>query len=251
MLRAGQVPGWRSGERPDVLAWLRSGYAPDDGGQGGGDAGTGGDGQGSGGSAGAGGGGGGGADGQTGSDGQPFDAARAQRTIDALRSEIKALKGTAKERDDLAARLKAIEDKDKSDSERLAGDLKSATEKLSRAEQRAAEYEQRYTTALIRAAIDREAHRANAIDPDAVYALVDRSEISIDEAGTVVGADKAVAALLKAKTYLVKPDGDGGNGSGGNSGVKSTPTTPQPKAPAGGDDEAARRAAAAGYRAAW
>jgi hypothetical protein len=198
---------------PDVLAVLRGGYAPDGGGAG--DGGT--DGQAAGGS---GAGGAGDGAGGTGSDGTPFDAERAQRTIAALREKEKAGAQAARERDDLAARLKAIEDKDKTDSERLAGDLKSASDKLTAAEKKAAELEAKYTGALIGAAIEREAGKLGAVDAETVAALVDRSEIKIDEAGVVTGADKAVAALLKAKPFLVKTDG------GVPGGMKSTPGTP-------------------------
>jgi type I site-specific restriction endonuclease len=79
----------------------------------------------------------GGTEPQAGKDGTPFDAQRAQATIDALRNEIKAGKATAKEAEALKARLKEIEDKDKSEVERLAGSAKEASEKLTASEKRA------------------------------------------------------------------------------------------------------------------
>jgi hypothetical protein len=151
--------------------------------------------------------------------GDDFDKDRALATIRKLREGEKAAKATAKELEDARTKLREFEDKDKTDSEKLSGDLKSTTDKLTAAEQRAAQAETRYKDALIRSAIDREAHKGNAVDADAVAALIDRSGIDIDDAGTVTGADKAVAALLKAKPYLV----GGSNGSGG---AKSMPGTP-------------------------
>lgn len=219
MLRAGQVPGRWFGETPDVLSLLFARFAPDGGGAG--DGGSG-DGQGSGGTgAGA-----GGSGGSTGSDGQQFDAARAQALIAKLRDENKAAQAAAKERDDLAKRLKDIEDKEKTDSEKLAGDLKSTTDKLTAAEQRAADLEAKYQRAQIRAAIDREASKAGAADPDDVFALLSSkvgTDITIADDGTVSGADKAVETLKKSKAYLF------GGTSGGN--VKGTPGTP----PSAGD----------------
>ena len=213
MLALGQVPSRWSGDAPDVLAMLRSYFAPDGGGQDGGDGGNGG-----GGSAGNDG------DPPKGKDGTAFDPDRAQRTIDRQTAELKELRAAAKERDDLAARLRAIEDKDKTDSEKLAGDLKSTTDKLSKAEQRAADLEAKYQTTLIRAAIDRESSKAGATDPDDVFALLAGkvgNDITIDESGEVKGADKAVDALKKSKAYLF-----GGTSGGGNvKGVGGTPNS--------------------------
>lgn len=208
MLRTGQVPGSWFGEMPDVLAVLRSYQSPTGGT---GDGGNGGDGQPAGGSAGG--------QGGTGDDPAGWDKERAARTIQAQREEARKLKEQLKEADELRAKLKAIEDKDKTDSEKLAGDLKSTSDKLTAAEKRAAELEAKYSAALIGAAIEREAGKANAVDAETVAALVDRSEIKLDEAGNVTGADKAVAALLKAKPFLIATGAAGGT-------VKPTPGTP-------------------------
>lgn len=202
MRRWGQAPRGRFGEMPDILDVIRSYQSPA------GDAtgGNSGDGQGSGGSDG---GAAGGGSGETGSDGKPFDAARAQRTIDALREEVKAGKATKTQLDEALARLQAIEDKDKSDGEKATNALKATETKLTAAEQRAADLEAKYTGALIANAIEREAVKGNAVDTEAVAALVDRSAIKVDEGGAVTGADKAVEALLKAKPFLVKAEGGG------------------------------------------
>ncbi len=90
-----------------------------------------------------------------------------------------------------------------SESERLAAQL--ADQKA-----RADDLESRYRDALIRTAIEREASKAGAIDPEVVYALVDRSEIAFDDDGRVKGAGKVVKALLEAKPYLVAQESTGG-----------------------------------------
>lgn len=80
------------------------------------------------------------------------------------------------------------------------------------------------TTATIRSAIEREAVAAGAVDPEAVYALLDKSTLEVGDDGQVKGAKAAVKALLDAKTYLKKPEGGTtkgvpptGEGSNGNS----------------------------------
>lgn len=60
---------------------------------------------------------------------------------------------------------------------------------------------------LIKAEVKVAASQAGAVDPDAVWALIQadeglRSQITVDAEGNVTGAEKVVAALLKAKPYL-------------------------------------------------
>lgn len=154
-------------------------------------------------------------------DDEPFDKERALATIRKLRENERATKAQLKEMDELRTKLQEFENAGKSEVERKDAEIAQVREKATAAEQRAAELEQRYQGALIRAAIEREAHKQGAVDAEAVYALVDRSALQIEDDGTVKGADKAVETLLKAKTYLV---GTGGSGSG-SSGTRDIPPT--------------------------
>jgi len=67
---------------------------------------------------------------------------------------------------------------------------------------------------VIRASVFAEASKAGAVDPDAVYALIETNAVAIDDAGRVTGADTAVQQLLEAKPYLrattSAPSFDGG-----------------------------------------
>lgn len=60
---------------------------------------------------------------------------------------------------------------------------------------------------------------ANAVDPDAVFALLDKSKVQVKDDGTVDGVKEAVGDLLKAKPYLIKQAGTPG---GYNPGAGST-----------------------------
>lgn len=153
---------------------------------------------------------------ETGKDGTPFDATRAQSTIDALRAEVKGLKGTQKERDELAAKVKEFEQARLSETERVSARLKDA-------EAKAADLESKYQAALIRSAVEREATKAGAVDADVVYALIDRSELTLGDDGSVTGADKAVKALLDAKPYL-----KAGGEQAGTTAKRGVPATPKP-----------------------
>lgn len=116
-----------------------------------------------------------------------------------LRSEAAANRKKAAEAE---AKLKEHEDAKLGETERLTKQVAELTAKAEAAERARQE-------ALIRAAIDREAHKQGAVDADAVFALVDRSAVSIGDDGAVGGADKAVKALLEAKPFLKAPAGNG------------------------------------------
>jgi hypothetical protein len=228
------IPGvWAGGRFYPLVA----GGAPDGDGEGGNNGGDG-----ASGSDGAGGGQGGQ---QAGKDGTPFDAERAQRTIERQREELKAAKAQAAEAEALRAKVAEFENAGKSEIERKDAEIAQAREKTTAAEQRAAELEGRYKTALIRQAVEREAVKAGAIDADAVFALIDRSTLQVGDDDAVMGADKAVEAFAKARPHLFKAT-DTGAGNGGYKPVKPTPPSGGP--PAAEIDKQARDQSSAHWR---
>jgi hypothetical protein len=167
-----------------------------------------------------------------GKDGTPFDADRAQRTIDQLRDEIKALKGTSKEAETLRARLKEIEDKDKSEVERLAGTARETSEKLTAAEAKAQDL-------AIRLSVERAARKLNFIDEDDAYRLIDRRAVEMDDDGEPQNVEKLLTDLAKAKPHLVKAEGDGQKPGTNGAATRGVPPTPKPagrQAPPSVDD---------------
>ena len=153
------------------------------------------------------------------------------RKIEAQATELKAAKAQAAEAEALRAKVQEFENAGKSEAERKDAELATAAKRLADAEQRAGDAEGRYHAALVDAAIDREAHKQGAIDPEAVAALIDRSALLLGDDGVVKGADKAVAALLAAKPYLAGQAN--GTTSGGH---RSIPSTPKPAGPPGRAD---------------
>jgi hypothetical protein len=138
---------------------------------------------------------------------EPFDAERARRTIEAQREEERKLKAKLKELEPLAARARELEDAQRTDLEKAQAKADALQAQLDAANARA-------TDALIRAAVEREAH-AQGADPRAIERgtiarLVDTSGIEWADDGTPKGADKAVKALLEAEPYLKAPAHNGG-----------------------------------------
>lgn len=85
---------------------------------------------------------------------------------------------------------------------------KSELDKLREAAQRAEAERQAALQAanerLIRAEVKAVAAELGIVDPDAAYALMDCSEVTVDESGQVQGVAEALKALTEAKPYLVK-----------------------------------------------
>jgi hypothetical protein len=155
---------------------------------------------------------------QVGKDGQPFDAARAMSTIEALRAEIKSLKGTSKELEAARAKLKEIEDAGKSEAER-------ATTRAAEEEQKRVAAEQRAQDLLIRLSVERAAGKLGFHDTDDAYRLIDRKAVELDDDGEPTNVEKLLADLAKAKPHLVKSE-DGEKPT--RTATRSVPATPKP-----------------------
>lgn len=139
-----------------------------------------------------------------------FDKDRALATIRKLRENERTSK---KELDDLRKRVKEIDDKEKSESERLQ-------ERISTLEREAADLQrERQETQNVRA-IERAAVKLGAADSEDVYRLLDSTEFEHDADGNLTNADALVKGLLEKKPYL---KAIGANGKGNTSGVPSTP----------------------------
>lgn len=83
---------------------------------------------------------------------------------------------------------------------------------IERAEKRAAEAERKYADSLrafqekiVGLTIQVQASKLNIIDADAAVKLMDWSQLEYDEDGVPTNADTVLAALVKAKPYLVAP----------------------------------------------
>ncbi len=117
-----------------------------------------------------------------------------------LRSEAQALRKREK---DIAAQLKAYQDKEQAERDAQLSELER--EKKSRAELQA-RYEQEVAAMrerLVRYAVESAATKLSIVDPDAAAKLIDWSELEFDEDGTPKNAEKLLTALIKAKPWLV------------------------------------------------
>lgn len=118
-----------------------------------------------------------------------------------------------------AAKLDELEAASRSDLEKAQEAQRKADERATAAEARANETARRH-------AIEREAGKQKAADPDDVFAVLQttskyRDMVTMDDDGQVTGVEEAVKAILTDKPHLVGKtstpagDGDGGSRGGG------------------------------------
>lgn len=140
-----------------------------------------------------------------------------------LEESQRALKAANKE---AADRRKRLEELEKAEADRQAASL-SETEKLQKqladANAKAAQAQTQANERLIRAEIVAKAAVMKFADPADAYALIDRSKITVNDAGEIEGADELLKDLAKAKPYMLakaapgalntgNPPGGGGEG---------------------------------------
>lgn len=84
------------------------------------------------------------------------------------------------------------------------------------AERKAQETLNHANNRLIKSEIISKAATYGVIDNDAVYALIDKSDIEIDENGNISGVDDALKTLLEKKSYLIKKTTNESNNNTGD-----------------------------------
>lgn len=92
---------------------------------------------------------------------------------------------------------------------------KNFEQQLAEANRKAQEAEQKAKARLIAAEVKLLAAEMGLIDADAALALMDKSNVEVDDAGNVKGVKEALEALVKAKSWL-KKQSSGPIGSGTN-----------------------------------
>ncbi|MFS0562615.1 phage scaffolding protein [Terribacillus sp. 179-K 1B1 HS] len=136
-------------------------------------------------------------------------------------------KGKKKELEDKLAKLaeyeKAEEERRKaemSEVERLQAEYEEAQKKLQEYEESSKQAKEQAEKRIIETEIKSIARSLNANDPDDVLALIDRSNITIDENGNVTGVNEVLSAFKEAKPFYFKQpigaDAAGGSNPGKN-----------------------------------
>ncbi len=129
----------------------------------------------------------------------------------ALRKEREDRKALEKQHADAAKRLKEIEDKDKSETEKL-------TARVAELEKELGEANGKVESVTIGTAITEAAQAAGAIRPDVVAKLIDRSEVKRDDDGKPTNLKDLLAAATKSYPELFQAHGGRGSANGGNTG---------------------------------
>ena len=146
--------------------------------------------------------------------GDEHDPARAKALIDKLRGEEKAGKAAAKERDELKARLDAIEAEKLSDGERVQKERDDAIAKAQAAETTLRDQ-------AIRLAVYGQRDALGLASADLAIAALDRSKVEFDADGQPTNVTDLLTALIEREpilkgtpTKVAVPATDGGAGGG-------------------------------------
>ena len=136
----------------------------------------------------------------------------------ALQREREAREATQRELDKLQKRVKAYEDKDKTDSEKNA-------ERIAELEREVETHRKAARTATLQVATASAARKAGFRDPDLAYRLIS-SDVEFTDSGEPRNIDKLLGDLSKAHPYLLSGQSGGGDAGLGPRG-----------APAGANDD--------------
>jgi hypothetical protein len=154
---------------------------------------------------------------ETGKDGTRSTQRVPSATIDRSATRSRLARRTAKELETLRTRLKEIEDKDKSEVERLAGTAREAGEKLTAAEHRARDLAIRLAVAETATTLG-----ITGASVKAAVRLLDHGALEFDEdTGEPTNVEVALKALVKEYPMLAT-DGEKPPPA------KGTPQTPKP-----------------------
>lgn len=129
--------------------------------------------------------------------------------LEALKKERELREAAEKRERDLGKKLKAYEDKDKSESEK-------ATERIAALEKELASERTARQEGSVRLATAQAARKLGFRDPDIAHRLVSMTEVEFDDAGHPKNIERLLDGLAKAHPYLVNGTSDAGLGPRGS-----------------------------------
>ena len=152
---------------------------------------------------------------ETTAQGQEPGAEQSTPDIEALLKEVKTLR---KEAASWRTKLRQAEETEEQRRRSEMTELEKLKADLEAERQARAQAETQRTQQLLRTQVISAAAKAGLNDPEDAVRMLDTSEMTVADDGTVDGLEQALGALLKAKPYL----------------IKSTSGTISPTNPAGG-----------------
>lgn len=142
----------------------------------------------------------------------------------------KRLKREKEKQAELDEKLRKLEEYEKaeeerkkaamSEAERLKAEKEEAAKRAEEASEQAKQAQEKANQRIINTEIKSIARALNANDPNDVLALLDKSNVEIDDEGNVKGIEDAVKALKEAKPWMFKQV-IGADASGGSNPAKN------------------------------
>lgn len=150
--------------------------------------------------------------------------------LDRERAKAKEQYGDYDQLKQAAAKLREIEDANRSEIDKATERAKTLEAQLAQAEADKAKLAQERQDALVRSAIVAKATAAKFLDPEDAVRFIDLSQVQIKDGGKVEGIEPQLEALGKAKPYLLQQQ------------PRLSPTNPGIGSGTGGETDAQRRA---------
>lgn len=160
---------------------------------------------------------------------EPFDSARAMETIrkqrDAEKAAKDAQKAAERQRDELQARLKALEDEKLTEQERKDKQYQETAEALAKVEAERAQRDLDLQEIRTQRAVEKLAARAlkegddvkrpSFVDPETAFQLINRAALAFNDDGTPTdeSVQAALTALAQAKPFLLQPTAQAAGGN--------------------------------------
>ncbi len=123
---------------------------------------------------------------------------------------------------DKAQRLDEIEQASKSEADKLRTQLEKAAEQTKLLAAEREELIRGVQEERVKNAVIVEATKANVVNPEAAYKLLDKSKVSFTDTGEVQGVSRALQDLLKENSYLLNRSAPAGFGGGVQGAVSNT-----------------------------
>lgn len=136
--------------------------------------------------------------------GKTFTQEEVNRIMNETKKEVRSKFADYEDLKAKAAKLAEIELSQMSEAEKLQKQLEAAQQAIARAEQDRLNALETVKQSTIRSAVVSKAAELNFENPEDAYSLLDKTGLSLNDAGQVEGVEAALKSLAETKKYLIK-----------------------------------------------
>lgn len=136
--------------------------------------------------------------------GKTFTQEELNRLLKEEKNKVRSQFADYEDLKEKAAKLAEIEQAQMTEAEKLQKQLEAAQQAIAKAEQDRLAALETVKTSTIRSAVVSKAAELNFENPEDAYSLLDKTGLSLNDAGQVEGVEAALKSLAETKKYLIK-----------------------------------------------